>query len=88
MGIMVKATAELLLVQALEMRKRLFGPEHPAVATSLNNLAELYKSQGKYEKAEPLLVQALTILENSLGPEHPNTITARQNYTDFLKKKK
>ncbi|MCP4020945.1 MAG: tetratricopeptide repeat protein, partial [Desulfobacteraceae bacterium] len=37
------------------------GPDHPDVATTLNNLALLYKSQGKYEEAEPLHQRALTI---------------------------
>ena len=27
------------------------GPEHPATATSLNNLAELYRAQGRYGEA-------------------------------------
>jgi len=31
------------------------GPDHPDTATSLNNLALLYDSQGAYAKAEPLL---------------------------------
>jgi len=30
-----------------------WAPEHPYVATSLNNLALLYKTQGQYAKAEP-----------------------------------
>ncbi len=38
-----------------------------AQATSLNNLAELYRAQGKYEQAEPLYQRALAIRE---GPIH------------------
>ena len=34
------------------------GPEHPNVATSLNNLAELYRAQGRYADAEPLPASA------------------------------
>ena len=30
------------------------GPEHPRFGTSLNNLAGLYKLQGRYSEAEPL----------------------------------
>nr|WP_322681171.1 tetratricopeptide repeat protein [Nostoc sp. DedQUE03]MDZ7976637.1 tetratricopeptide repeat protein [Nostoc sp. DedQUE03] len=33
------------------MRKRLFDCDHPNVASSLNNLAELYRSQGRYSEA-------------------------------------
>jgi tetratricopeptide (TPR) repeat protein len=38
--------AEPLYSDALAMRKRLFAGDHPDVATSLNNLALLYYSQG------------------------------------------
>ena len=37
----------------------------------LNNLAELYREQGKYEEAEPLYRRAIAIGEKVLGPEHP-----------------
>ena len=52
---------------------------------SLNNLALLYKSQGKYEQAEPLYVRALAIREQQLGPNHPNTQQACQNYAALLR---
>ena len=37
------------------------GPEHPAVAQSLYNLAELSHGQGQYAKAEPLYGRALPV---------------------------
>ncbi|VFM95090.1 MAG: Tetratricopeptide repeat-containing protein [Candidatus Kentron sp. G] len=37
------------------------GPEHPDTLTSLNNLAMLYESQGRYGEAEPLLQQVLRL---------------------------
>ncbi|KAB8318275.1 tetratricopeptide repeat protein, partial [Tolypothrix campylonemoides VB511288] len=55
------------------------GEEHPDVASSYNNLALLYSSQGRYTEAEPLLLKALEIAERSLGDNHPNTITFREN---------
>ncbi len=63
----------------MELRKRLLGEEHPDVASSLNNLAGLYKSQGKYTEAEPLYQQALELCEQVLGSNHPNTVTIRNN---------
>jgi tetratricopeptide (TPR) repeat protein len=68
-----------LLAQALELRKRLLGEDHPDVATSLNNLALLYESQGRYDQAEPLYLQALNICERRLGLDHPHTVTVRKN---------
>jgi hypothetical protein len=35
---------------------------HPDVGQSLSNLADLYRGQGKYEKAEGLLKRALAAL--------------------------
>ena len=61
------------------MSKQLLGERHPAVATSLNNLAGLYNFQGKYEAAEPLYIEALEIAESVLGENHPNTNTIREN---------
>jgi tetratricopeptide (TPR) repeat protein len=61
------------------MRKRLLGDEHPSVATSLNNLAFLYRSQGRYNEAEALYIEALAMRKRLLGENHPNTITTRQN---------
>src|SRR3954451_11488684 len=46
--------AEPLFQRALAIYEQALGPEHPHVATSLNNLAALYDSQGQYAQAEPL----------------------------------
>jgi Tetratricopeptide repeat len=36
---------------------------HPDIATTLNNLAALYKVQGRLVEAEPLFMRALEIME-------------------------
>jgi len=46
------ADAEPLYKRSLAIREKALGPEHPDVAASLNNLAELYRAQGKYAEAE------------------------------------
>ena len=48
------AKAEPLYRQALEIRKKVLGENHPDYADSLNNLAVLYQAMGDYAKAEPL----------------------------------
>jgi tetratricopeptide (TPR) repeat protein len=60
------------------------GPEHPDVARSLNNLAALYDSYGKYTEAEPLYQRALAIREKALGPDHPDVATILENYAALL----
>ena len=58
--------------KALEVAEKKVGPNHPSVATSLNNLASLYYTQGHYAQAEPLHKRALAIREKALGPDHPS----------------
>lgn len=55
--------AEPLYLRALAIRKQELGPEHPDMASSLNNLALLYQMQGRYAEAESRFQQALRILE-------------------------
>jgi tetratricopeptide (TPR) repeat protein len=55
------------------------GQEHPAVASSLNNLATLYSSQGRYAEAEPLYQQALELTKRLLGQEHPAVAQSLNN---------
>ena len=63
----------------MAIREKVLGPEHPNTATSINNLAGLLRTTGRYEEAEPLYRRALAICEKVLGKEHPNTITIRKN---------
>ena len=55
--------AQPWLEKGKEMAEQRFGDEHPSVASSLNNLAHLYYSQGRYEEAEPLYIQSLDMLK-------------------------
>jgi tetratricopeptide (TPR) repeat protein len=54
-------------------------PNHPGFATDLNNLAELYRTEGRYSEAEPLYKRALTIGEKTLGPDDPDVATWLNN---------
>ena len=68
-----------LYQRALEIREKVLGPQHPDVATTLNNLAGLYYHTASYEEALPLLERSLKILERKLGSSHPNFKTTEQN---------
>jgi tetratricopeptide (TPR) repeat protein len=61
------------------MCRQLLGTEHPDVASSLNNLAYLYSSQGRYGEAEPLYRQALEMRRQLLGTEHPDVASSLLN---------
>lgn len=68
--------------KALQVAEKAVGPNHPDVAMSLNNLAELYRAQGQYELAKPLHKRALTIREQALGPDHPLVATSLNNLAE------
>ncbi len=59
--------------------EKALGLDHPEVATCLNNLAALYKTQGRYAEAEPLHRRSLAIDEKVFGPEHPSVATDLNN---------
>ncbi|WP_395849820.1 tetratricopeptide repeat protein [Cystobacter fuscus] len=67
------------------IREAAFGGHHPRVATSLNNLALLYKDQGLYGRAEPLFQRALAIHETTLGPSHLDVAASLNNLASLYK---
>ena len=77
--------AAQLFRDALAIREKAFSPEHPATATSLNNLADLLRDQGDFAGARPLHERALAIREKALGPEHPDTATSLNNLAILFK---
>jgi sulfonate transport system substrate-binding protein len=69
--------AALMHETALQLRRKIFGLEHPAVASSLGNLGELRLRQDQLAEAEAMLRQALAMREKLLGPDHPATAASR-----------
>jgi tetratricopeptide (TPR) repeat protein len=75
-------TAEPLYSRALAIDEKSCGPEHPKVATNLNNLAELLRATNRLAEAEPLYRQGLRILVefgHRTGHEHPRFRTVIDN---------
>ncbi|MEG5001856.1 tetratricopeptide repeat protein [Microcoleus sp. B4-D4] len=73
------AEAEKWFKACLQMTEQRCGADHPGTATSLNNLAELYRAMGRYLEAEPLYVRSLFIWEQQLGADHPQTAMSLNN---------
>jgi eukaryotic-like serine/threonine-protein kinase len=51
--------------------RRVLGPEHPYTLTAMNNLADLYQAQGRFELAESLHRQRLAAQKRVEGEQHP-----------------
>jgi tetratricopeptide (TPR) repeat protein len=63
----------------MEIRRTALGEGHPDYATSLNNLAGLYRAMGRHAEAEPLYKQAMEIRRTALGEGHPDYATSLNN---------
>lgn len=60
-----------MLLESLETRRDLFGPDHPQVAHGLATLGRLHYQYGPFAEAGPYFEQALAAYQNVLGEEHP-----------------
>jgi eukaryotic-like serine/threonine-protein kinase len=68
------AQAEALFSRAVEIGRRMFGPEHPETTNAMYHLAGVYGAEGKYAQAEALFNQTLEIRRRALGAQHLGTI--------------
>ena len=59
--------------KALEIRLRVFGHEHPDVATSYHNIGVVYDKKGDLENARVQHQKALEIRLRVFGRDHPLT---------------
>lgn len=79
--------AERVGQEALRVAEARFGPDHPNVARSLIDLADLYRiHQGKYFEAEPLYKRALSIWERVYGSNHSEVATVLEKMRDLYRR--
>jgi serine/threonine protein kinase len=72
--------AQPLIEQAVEIQRRVLGPEHPDTLSSLNLLASDLRREGHYAEAEKLNRETLEIRRRVLGPEHPDTLVSMNTH--------
>ncbi|HPO09952.1 MAG TPA: tetratricopeptide repeat-containing protein, partial [bacterium] len=70
------AEAVIPLKEAVEIRERELGPDHPDVAQSLGRLAAAYQGIGDLSKAESLSLRSLEILKLMFGENHAEYASA------------
>jgi len=73
-----------LYSSALEIRERELGADSSGAANTMNSLALLLTTFGKYAQAEPLFRRALEIRERELGADHPSTAICLNNFAMML----
>jgi serine/threonine-protein kinase len=66
------AEAKAAQEQALSIAEKVYGPDHPIVAKTLNALAVVLQRMGDYPSAIAAHERALAIREKAFGPHHPN----------------
>jgi tetratricopeptide (TPR) repeat protein len=77
------AQAERLYQEELLELEEALGPDHPDVASVLNNLGRLYYEQERYAEAEPLYRRSLQIVEANYGEEHPKAARRLVNLAEL-----
>lgn len=78
--------AEAASLRLLEENIRLFGADHPNVATALSFLGSAHYKMGKFGEAEGDFRRMLTLYERRLGPNHEDTAAALNSLALVLEK--
>jgi tetratricopeptide (TPR) repeat protein/predicted Ser/Thr protein kinase len=65
--------------RSYEIRRAEFGPDHPLVAASLNNIGLLQIGDGKYDEALLSLRASHEVRVRTLGPQHPSVAGSLNN---------
>ena len=76
--------AEQWLQDALREAER-FRPNDSRLATTLDDLAEVYRAQGKFAEAAPLYERSMAIREKAVGPEHSDLVGTLNGLADLYR---
>jgi tetratricopeptide (TPR) repeat protein len=79
------AEALALYRQIQELRERLLGPEHPALALNLSNIAMELLSLGQREEAIAAWQRSLALLETAYPADHPSFAPPLANLATALR---
>ncbi|MEZ4587742.1 MAG: serine/threonine-protein kinase [Gemmatimonadales bacterium] len=71
-------TAERLALEALEIERRVDGPEHPSYAATLAQLATIRCRMGRIAEGEAGHREALALLDGVLAADHPRVLDVQR----------
>ena len=66
-------------------KKKKFDAKDPRLPSSLNNLANCLRSQGKFPEAETHYKRALEVKQKAVGAFHTDLISIYENYAKMLR---
>ncbi|HET6574279.1 MAG TPA: CHAT domain-containing tetratricopeptide repeat protein [Fimbriiglobus sp.] len=78
------AEAESYFREALDLCRRIVGPDHPATAAVRGNLAMTLSKLDRFDEARPLYDEAVAIKRRLFGEDHPDTALAYSNLATHL----
>ena len=70
----------------LELLNKEYGPNHPNIASCVNNMGLVLQDMGDLQGAKEFYEQALRIDKKEYGPNHPNMATLLNNLGLVLQK--
>ena len=84
-GLGLYPRAESLLKQAVEIRTRVLGLEHPDTLSSSNRLVLVINLQGRWAEAEKMGRKLFDIENRVLGPDNRTTLVTESNLASSLR---
>ncbi len=82
LGLLERAVAPQ--TDALDIRRRVLGEEHPDTLTSISKMGTLFNAQGKFAEAERNDREVLEKRRRILGDDHLDTLSAIHNLAHVL----
>jgi len=79
------ADAEAVHREVLELRRRIWGAQHPEVANAIVNVASAVADQGRVDEAAALYREGLAMRRRLQGEDHSEYATDLSGFADFLR---
>ena len=67
------------------LTKTMLGPGHPETLSSMENLASIYRDQGRFGEAETLQMRVVEGRKTMLGPDNPETLSSMENLASIYR---
>jgi len=75
-------------LKCLEIRKAIYGEDHPETASSYNNIGSIHDKKGEYKDALEYYFKCLAIKRSAYGEEHHETATCYNNIGSIYSRQK